>query len=209
MKLSFKNAVLQLCLSILLLTSCSQTPKPNNTPIVELYSPEQRLQKLNELKQWQVTGKIAFIDAKSRNSASLIWQVNELEGSQQLKLSTYLGINLLTLESKNNVHQLNVDGKNYQGERLDELIHSLTGLTIPTDALTYWLKAMPYNAEDALTYGEKSSLPISLHSEYNNEHWQIVYGNYKAVNGYHLPSNVSIKQGELTIKIAIYDWVIN
>ena len=50
-----------------------------------------------------------------RESASLIWQVNEKQQTQELNLTSYLGINVLHLKSNKKQHLIKVDGKEYRG----------------------------------------------------------------------------------------------
>ncbi|WP_252730724.1 lipoprotein insertase outer membrane protein LolB [Colwellia sp. E2M01] len=189
------------------ISGCSHTPD-KKTPVTIEQTPQQRAMQLAQLQQWQVTGKIAFIEKTARNSASLFWQVNEQKQYQQLNLTTYLGINILQLESDANNHEIQVDGKTYQGTNLEALIYSITGLTLPTKALTYWLKGITYQNTDNIIYDEITLLPESLSSEYNNEVWQVSYANYQSIKGYSLATTFSIKKDDLLIKIIINDWSI-
>lgn len=169
-------------------------------------SHKQRLEQLSLIKRWQVQGKIAFIQSKSRESATMHWQVDETQRTQQLRLSTYLGINVLKVESNHNNHTVQVDGQTYQDENLKSLIYSLTGLTIPVEALASWLKAMPYHESDIITYQKQTQFPANLISDYNNEQWVITYSNFHSVSGYNLPTKLTIKKDDLRIKIAINKW---
>ena len=152
--------------------------------------------------------KIAFIEKKSRSSATLSWQVDENKSTQKLNLTTYLGINVLQLDSNANSHKIQVDGKTYQGHNLEVLIHSITGLTLPTQALTFWLKGIPYQEDDSIHYQKTTQLPLTLSSYYNNELWQVSYANYQQIDSYSLATKFSIKKDDLLIKIVVNDWSI-
>jgi len=194
-------------LLILLLTSCSTLQKEQPTSDLYFQSTEDRNNQLNAINRWTVFGKIAFIQTKKRESASLNWKVNE--NSQQLNLTSYLGINVLHLVSDNDNHQLKVDGKTYQSDNLDNLIYSLTGLNFPTNALAYWIKGLPFDKDDKLTYSEVNQLPQTLESYYQQKVWKIQYKNYRNINGNKLPTSLLIKHSDLTIRIAINQWIIN
>lgn len=196
-----------LVLMTFLLSGCTSSPK-KQVPLIK-QSTQERLANLQQLTQWRINGKIAFIETNKRNSATLSWRVNELDETQKLSLTSYLGINVLQLESNKNQHTLQVDGKTYQESNLDMLIYSLTGLTLPTKALSYWLKAIPYQATDVITYQESTKLPDTLSSYYNNELWQVRYSNYQQIGDYSLAKKLSIQKGDLLIKIAINTWALN
>lgn len=169
---------------------------------------QQRTKQLEQLTQWKITGKIAFIEEDNRNSASLSWLVDEEKNTQQLNLTTYLGINVLQLNSQKNLHTIKADGKTYQGEDLQELVRSITNLTIPTEAMMHWLKGIAFKESDNINYHPTSNLPLTLSSYYNNEVWQISYANYQLINGYNLATKFTIKKEGLLIKIAINDWTL-
>lgn len=209
MKLLNKNAPCLPYLFILVtlyLSGCSSVVKEGITVTKE--TPQQRVAKLSQLQHWKIKGKIAFIEKDARNSATLLWQVNESQQSQQLNLTSYLGINVLQLTSEKSVHTLKTDGEVYQGNNLQDLIRSITGLTLPTQALTSWIKGVPYQATDSISFQETTQLPQTLTSKYNDEFWQVTYANYQHINGFNLATRFSIKKGDLVIKISVNEWSI-
>ncbi|GAA6206430.1 lipoprotein insertase outer membrane protein LolB [Thalassotalea sp. SU-HH00458] len=165
-----------------------------------------RFEKITRIQQWQIKGKIAFLQKQKRESASLFWQYNQNNAQQTLKLTTYLGINVLTLNTDNGKHSVKVDGESYQSDNLEQLIYSLTGLLLPTKALHYWLKGQIYSAADTITYDKQSQLPNTLTSYYQGNTWRISYKKYQTVDDVQLAHQISIKQNDLTIKIIINHW---
>jgi len=204
----FKAILFLVTLCTMLLSGCSNTPSKGTQNLI-LQNPEQRITQLTRLQRWKIQGKIAFIERSNRSSATLTWQVDEQTKTQQLNLTSYLGINVLQLESNNNVHQVQVDGETYQGHNLEALIHSLTGFTLPAKALSFWLKGIAYQDSDNIIYQESTQLPISLTSHYNNQLWRVNYSSYQQVDNYSLATKLSIKKDDLLIKIAINDWSVN
>jgi len=197
-----------LTLFILVLSGCSTLPNKKSQPLIQ-QTPQQRTSSLQQLQRWKITGKIGYIEKKSRHSATLNWQVNENNNSQQLNLTTFLGINVLQLDSNKNIHKIQVDGKTYQGKKLEALIYSITGLTLPTQALTFWLKGIPYQESDNISYQKITRLPQTLTSYYNNELWQVSYAHYQQIDDYSLATKFSIRKDDLLIKIAVNKWLIN
>ncbi len=204
-----KAFLILLCLNSILLSGCSNNPVNQSQTLIN-QPPQQRIAQLTQLQHWKVQGKIAFLqEKKRRDSFSLTWQVNENDKVQQLNLTSYLGINVLQLDSSNGNHKIQVDGKTYQSRDLEELIHSLTGITLPSKALSHWLKGMPYEESDYIVYQKESKLPQSLTSHYNNQLWQVSYGSYQQINSYSLATKFSIKKEDLLIKIAINKWSVH
>jgi len=209
MNFKLKHALI-IFFSGVFLSSCSTTKHASDQSIQSIQSIEQRNQQLLILNKWQLKGKIAFLQAKKRESASINWTVNNK--NQKLNLSTYLGISVLKLTSSNGLHTIKVDGKRYQSSDLETLIYSLTQLTLPVQALSYWLKGLPYQSSDHIEYHTETQLPTSLKSHYDDRLWHIKYGKYKNIKNrstnMQLATKVTISQGDLTIKLAINNWTL-
>ncbi len=195
---------------LVLLSGCSTNAPIKITDVPLATTIAERNQQLQALNHWLIKGKIAFIEQKKRQSASLFWQFNQQTHSryQQIDLTTFLGINILHVESNNNHHIIEVDGKTYQGNNLSALIYSLTAIKLPTEALNYWLKGIAYSKQDKLTYQQNSLLPQTLEGFYNKQKWQVKYNKYRFFQGYQLPTSLTIKQNDITIKVKIDKWSI-
>lgn len=207
MRLTTKTIIVTF-ITLLLLNGCSSVidqPVTNNTAKQSI---ETRNQQLSALTTWALSGKIAFINAKERQSASLFWQRNEIDNTESLNLSTMFGINVLQLERSGENFTVEVDGNHYQTTDLDSLIYSLTGLNLPTRAMSFWLKGLNFLPSDKISYHPETQLPVSLVSHYNNLSWRIQYDKYHVINQYQLAKQLTIIQGDLRIKIVIHSWKI-
>ena len=193
-----------------MLSGCATQPNTASKDNILVVTSEQRAKKLLKNKKWQLKGKIAFIqqtrETDKRESASIMWQVNENKHTQELNLTSFLGINVLHLQSNKKQHLIKVDGKEYRGADLSNLIYSLTGLTLPTEALTFWLKGLPYSTDDELQFDEKTQLPKSMSSYYHNAIWQISYNDYRRFNGINMATKLTIEKEGLLIKVAVKNW---
>lgn len=198
-------------LSSIFLSGCS-TKSNNDSPILIIQqNAEQRAAQLSQINQWHLRGKIAFIeqikDKKGkRESATISWHENKDKQNQELNLTSYLGINVLHLSSNNGEHLIKVNGKEYRANNLEHLINSLTGLTLPTKALSFWLKGLPYQPSDQVNISPDTQLPISLSSVFDNTQWQINYKNYKVFDDINMATQFSIIKDGLLIKVAIKEW---
>ena len=195
-----------LLLSLLFLSGCAQLSQVEQKPSGFYDLHQDRTTLLSNIQQWQIKGQIAFIQPDKRERASIFWQ--RQEDSQSVNLTTYLGINVLSLSTEQGQHELEVDGKTYHTQQLDRLIWQLTGLTFPSDALPYWIKAIPYSDQDSVELSEEDRLPSSITSHYNNQIWTIHYQAYKDFQGVQLPTAILVKQQGMTIKLAIRQWTI-
>jgi outer membrane lipoprotein LolB len=190
----------------LLLSGCSS--QVNTSPEAN-YSldTEQRNETLAQIKQWKIDGKIAFLQQKNRESANMQWQVDQEKNSQSLNMTTYLGINVLTLKQTDDHSSIEVDGEVHHSEDLDLLIWNLTGFPLPTQALHSWIKGLPYSTNDRLTLDD-NNLPRTIVSDYDGLTWQVYYQAYQGVDEHMLPKKITIKQNDLTIKISINHWTL-
>jgi len=195
----FFASILSACSSI------SDRPVENNKANQDIDS---RNKQISLLTRWTINGKIAFINNQARQSATLHWQKNEAKKTESLNLSTLFGIKVLELNQQQDNFTLEVDGEHYQTQDLDYLIYSLTGLDLPTRAMSHWLKGIAFLPTDQLTYHKTTQLPESLTSFYNNKEWLIKYSKYHHIGQYQLAKQLTITQGDLRIKIAIHSWKI-
>lgn len=205
-----KGLIFTFALSLLLLSGCSLLPhssSKSSSTISSIQTIEQRNQQMDQLASWNLSGKIAFIQKNKRESANLFWQQKE-QNEQTLNLTTYLGINVLQLNTFQGIHTLTVDGKTYQSKNLSALIYQLTGLQLPTEALAFWLKGLAYLPSDNINYHDLTLLPTSLTSQFNGLTWNISYADYQNIQQHHLATKLTIRQDQLTIKININQWNI-
>lgn len=197
----------------LMISGCATKPDntANSKENSQTITSKQRSNLLLTHTKWKIRGKIAFIqkiknEKDKRESASMTWQVDEELQTQELNLTSYLGVNVFHLQSNSNQHLIEVDGKQYHGSNLPYLINSLTGFPLPAKALTFWLKGLPYTEHDKIKMDNKTQLPLSLSSYDNNILWQIDYSNYQTFDGISMATKFSIKKDNLLIKIVIKHW---
>ncbi len=206
MLLNMIKLLLAVLIFCLFLSGCA-TPIKTEQPDLVIYTAQERHLLMQQIQKWQVNGKIAFLQEKKRESANLLWKVDEQLDQQSLNMTTYLGINILSLEQTNEQSTIEVDGETHQSDDLDLLIWHLTGYPLPTEALHAWIKGITYLPDDKITYGD-NFLPTSIRSNYDGMKWHIQYQAYQQVNQLQLPKKITITQNQFTIKIAINHWTL-
>jgi outer membrane lipoprotein LolB len=187
------------------MSGCSSLSN-NHHQITEHQNITERTKKLEALSDWKIKGKLGMISPKERHSLTLNWFYQGDRKRQTLNLTTVLGIQIFNLESVNGMHVINVDGERYQSPDLNTLLSSLTGFTLPTQAMSFWLKGLPYLNSDKITYNEETQLPNTLASFHDGKKWTLKYDAYKQVGQYQLATKFTIKQESLTIKINVHQW---
>jgi len=194
-----------LSLSLMFLSGCSSL-KNNHQQITKHQNITERTNKLSALSHWKINGKMAIMTPKERHSVTLNWHYQGDKKRQTLNLTTVLGIQVFNLESVNGMHVIQADGERFQSPDLDELLSSLTGFTLPTQAMTFWLKGLPYLNSDEITYSQITQLPEALTSYHNQKKWLLKYGGYQQIGEYQLATKFTIKQENLTLKLNVHQW---
>ena len=156
---------------------------------------------------------MGFIERDHKQSASFNWTVNSAKQSQQLDLTTFLGINILHVESNGNHHRIEAMNTEVEGDNLSEMIRSIVHINLPTQALSFWLKGQQYQLSDSINYHKDSHLPETLNSHFEGQDWQVQYLQHRIATlpsgeQVALASKLRIYQGDLIIKLNINSWKI-
>jgi len=191
------------------LSGCSSLEHNQQAEIVTHEAQIERNKKLIALKNWKIKGKMAIITPGERQSATLNWHYQGDKNNQVLNLTTILGIQVFNLESVNGMHIVEVSGERYQSPDLNKILTSLTGFTLPTQAMTFWLKGLPYLNTDVISYNNITDLPETLTSYYDEKKWQVKYSRYRQILEYQLATIFTIKQDDLVIKINVHQWDVS
>ncbi|HAG30716.1 MAG TPA: outer membrane lipoprotein LolB, partial [Alteromonas macleodii] len=100
----FISLLLFLCF---VLSACTTAPKgPENA--VNLTA---QLEKVAEVHQWQMRGKIAFRQGKEAASLNLVWKNDS--GDFDFRLTNFLGVSLVNLNVTQQQSVLEADGETY------------------------------------------------------------------------------------------------
>lgn len=187
----------------ILVTGCASVPS-----LDQLFQDKNdRTIQLSAISNWTIKGKIAFISPKNKQSANLYWRQKNNDIS--LKLTTFLGVNVLSVSFEDSIYTLKSDGKEWQDENLSDLIAQTTGITLPVESLIFWIKGLKASPNDQITYSEDTNLPLQLQAWLNQSYWDVNYQSYMLVDNYRLSNKMTIKHQDLTIKLAIHDWDIH
>jgi len=205
----FLSLLLFLCF---VLSACTTAPKgPENA--VNLTA---QLEKVAEVYQWQMRGKIAFRQGKEAASLNLVWKNDS--GDFDFRLTNFLGVSLVNLNVTQQQSVLEADGETYVDALPEPLIYQITGMVIPVESLLSWVKGLPLGG-DKFTLTELG-LVNTLESYCQGcRNWQVAYSNYGSVElddgtSVWLPHSITLTQNETPdmpqtqLKIKIYQWTL-
>ncbi len=185
----------------LLVTACSSIPEVTNQSVNWMAHQSQ----LKSLKEYSLTGKMAYIGENKRQSLNFYWKKTHL--SEELRLTTLLGQTALLL----NIDQYGAtvvtrEGETYSHISGNILIKQLTGLSIPINQLSEWIKGLPTDADH---YQLNDSNTLSeLSKQIDGQVWDLNFKKYTQQNGVVLPLSLILKQDRTKLKIAVSKWII-
>lgn len=184
------------------ITSCSVVTPP---PAPEVNIPRQdRQAALNQIKNWNIDGKIAVHTPQDAGSASFDWSQHHSQFA--ISLLGPLGTNGLKLSGRpGNVLLQMSDGKRYTAASPEQLLAERWGFHLPVSNLTYWVRGLPAPGSTSNTqfdsYGRLSELA--------QQGWHIRYLSYTRVGSVDLPTKIFINSTALNVKMMIYNWKVS
>jgi outer membrane lipoprotein LolB len=200
---------MRLLLSILIavvlmfdITACSTMEQA--TPPADI-NWKQRKNTQNNLKNWELNGKLAIQTATDSTSATLHW----LQNDDQFKISLFgplgtLGLTLygdrlgtVTLETAN--------GHRYTANSPEQLLQQQANLPIPISNLYYWIRGLPVpNIPAEHTFDRYHRITKLV-----QQGIEIQFISYTTVGGISLPDKILITNPGFRVKIIIYQWNIS
>ncbi|HEI8864721.1 TPA: lipoprotein localization protein LolB [Serratia odorifera] len=193
-------------LASLVLAACTTT-RPTG-PATSPTSPQWRAheQAVQQLSQYQTRGAFAYISDRKKVYARFFWQQYSPE-RYRLLLTNPLGSTELELNVQQNVVQLTDNqGKRYVSDNAEEMIHKLTGMSIPLDNLRQWMLGLPGEASD-FTLDDQYRLS-KLSYQQGGQRWNVDYQDYNSDLKPQLPSRLELQQGEQRIKLKMDNWTL-
>lgn len=200
------NLLRLLPLFSLLLTACTLTKPsgPATSPTSVQWREHQ--QAVQQLEQYQTRGAFAYLSDQQKIYARFFWQQYTPE-RYRLLLTNLLGSTELELNVQKSVVRLTDNqGKSYVGNDPDEMLHKLTGMTIPLQNLRQWILGLPGDASD-FTLDDQYRLS-KLTYQQGELTWTVNYQDYHTDGTPQLPSRLELQQGDQRIKLKMDNWML-
>ncbi len=170
----------------LLLAGCSTAPArpPVGNPARVWQTREAELSLLNA---WDISGRLALRTAHEGGQAALRWVWHDDEYT--IDLSGPLGRGLVRLRQDRSGASLeDADRHVYHAKNAERLLLERTGLRIPLNGLSYWIRGLPVpGVPDELELDSAGRLH-SLHQL----GWEIDFLAYRQYDRYDLPSHINL-----------------
>lgn len=185
-----------LLLSAALIAGCSHQP-----PISQPIDWSQHQAQLAALDQWQLRGKLGFKSPQRGGSANLQWSQNQQQ--YQLRLSGPMGTGNILIQGDQTRAQMQQGDQSYV-DRPELLAARFTGLPIPVDALSWWVRGLPSPSKSAAM--DLIISPDGTASSFVQEGWQLSFSGYRMTKDGHLPRKISGQLGAQSFKLVISNW---
>lgn len=190
------------------LFGCTQFNNFDNETLPELtkLTWNEHQEKIQQLKTWTLTGKLALFFDGDRQTANLHWQ--QKNENYTIQLTSFIGTHVLKItKNEQGVEIINNDGEKFTGQDANSLIKTLSpNLALPISALQQWIKGNP----EAASYELNAEQRVSnlLGKDANDGLWIVSYQQYQASSKYILPRKIELKQNKMRVKIAVNQWKI-
>lgn len=184
----------------LLLGACSQTPPRPLPEMAAELSWQLRQQQLQQLTQWEISGRLAVQSDHEAWYLSLEWQQRDTEYS--LNLIAPLGQGAMQLHGDGaQVTLLTDQGESISSSDPELLLYQQFGWKVPVKALRYWVLGLPAPGDSQQSLDEYGRL-----SHLQQSGWEIEFIDYQAQLGAELPRKVFIRNHQASIKLVINNW---
>ena len=183
---------------LLLLSGCATQP-----PVSQSDKTEQWLQhqaRINTIRDWTLTGRIAIQLEKDGGSASLYWK--QAGGDYFLRFIAPFGRGTYELSGNEQGVSLRTNDNRILSARDPEsLLQQNLGWHVPISGLVYWIRGLSQPGAGVLSLDEKGRL-----EELAQSGWQVNYQHYVTIKGVDMPGKLSLENEQLKVRLLIKEW---
>ena len=201
---------------ILFSAACNMQPQTVPSPPLSASSWQQHQQRIAQLQDWNLSGKLGFRAPREGGSAALNW--TQEKNNYQLSLSGPFGVGSAKIYGDDKTAEM-LYGDTLYRQSPEQLAMQLTGLPLPVDALSWWARGLPSPNQPAAT--DLAIGADGLAVGFDQAGWQLSFSRYQQTEGGPLPSkitgnlNQSVQASEVTrpvedrsysFKLVISNW---
>ncbi len=197
----FKKSSCHIAVALILaLSACSHLALQEDTNL-------KTLAQLEKLEHWTIQGKLAIRSGDSAYNLRAHWQ--QRKQNFTLRLSGPLGWKPITITSNNNgVISIQRSGSlsSYKSiEALAAAVPELADWGNYLTAMPHWLKGIPYS-----NYPIDNVSPDNVKPSFvEQQGWRIEYWRFTQIDGFQLPTKISMARGTTQAKIIVNQWQLS
>lgn len=187
-------------LLLLFATGCAIQPPISDTALSSAW--QQNKLKLEQIHNWNLSGRIAILLQKDNSSASLSWQQSEQD--YVIRIIGPFGRGTLELEgNREGVTMRDADNQLLHARDPETLLEDYLGWQVPLTGLHFWIRGLPDPNVEIKTLVLDAQSRIS---ELAQADWQISYGRYMQTDELSLPQKLELQNQQLKVKVFIKQW---
>jgi len=171
---------------ILLSTACSMQPHTATSSVSSSDNWQQHQQRIAQLQDWKLSGKLGFRAPQQGGSAALNW--TQEKDNYQLSLSGPFGIGSAKIFGDDETAEMLYKDTVYR-QPPQQLAMQLTGLPLPVDALSWWARGLPSPTQPAATGLTTGAGGLAV--GFDQAGWQLSFSRYRQTDGGLLPGKIT------------------
>lgn len=197
-------------LPLLCLIGCAHTPSVDTLNPTVSTTPEVADTKTatpgkaaTPINTWEIRGLMGVKSPKKAFSAQFIW-LQQGATHYNLRLMGPFGNGTVVIQRRGGAVSYQDEHRQLTSNNASSLFQKTTGISLPVEALYYWIRGLPAPGGSAqTTYDTQHHLTTLQQAGY-----RIQYTQYETVNDYALPKKLLLTGNGLVIKVIVKSWAL-
>ena len=156
---------------------------------------------IGQINHWQIKGKLGFKSTTRAGSATINWQQHKAD--YKITLSGPFSSGRAVISGNQQVAEMQSGDKIFRHSP-QQLAMQLTGLPLPVDFLSSWVKGLP--SKDDQTLQNFVTNPNGSAASFQQHDWQLSFSGYRFTDRGYLPQKIIGQLGEQSFKLVIAQW---
>lgn len=186
-----------------LLTACATRPPMPEGGRDQAWQHHQ--DRVAELTQWELKGRIALRLQNEGWTASVHWQ--QEQGAYLIRLIAPWGQGVYNLRGDGNAVQLRMpDDRLLYAQDPETLLRENLGWQVPVEGMVYWVRGLPSpgSTPDSLNLDKRGRLQAL-----RQDGWRVHYDRYGLFSGgVALPEKLTIERDDVRVRLLIHTWEV-
>ena len=189
---------LKLVFVVVFVSGCSSLMTKTSQEDVLNYDPTE----IGQINHWQIKGKLGFKSTNQSGSAAINWQQHEADYT--IMLSGPFASGRVMISGNHQIAEMRSGDKIFRHSP-QQLAMQLTGLPLPIDFLSSWVKGLP--SKDDQTLQHFVTNPNGSATSFQQHNWHLSFSDYRFTDRGYLPRKIIGQLGEQSFKLVIAQWI--